>query len=187
MWTDLCWTGCFETAQRSWRATWICSTLGRTYSDFLSDPLGQDPTYLFVALSLGLVAATIEPEHVKHNRVILCDRSMRRLPNMRGKEFPVEKGAAMAGSNDEIKEPAAMGEPDVKKPYTTPELIVHGAVEKITEENKGSGQTDGTGINPTATFQIVRKDVLLLSPTALSSSAQFHYRISWRATGLQMW
>jgi asparagine synthase (glutamine-hydrolysing) len=29
-------------------------TLGRIYSDFLSDPLRQDPTYLFVALSLGL-------------------------------------------------------------------------------------------------------------------------------------
>jgi asparagine synthase (glutamine-hydrolysing) len=28
--------------------------LSRTYSDFLSDPLGQDPTYLFVALCLGL-------------------------------------------------------------------------------------------------------------------------------------
>jgi len=28
--------------------------LSRTYSDFLSDPLEQDPSYLFVALSLGL-------------------------------------------------------------------------------------------------------------------------------------
>ena len=66
---------------------------------------------------------------------------------MREKESPVEKGTAMAGSHDEIKEPAAMREQDVKKPYTTPELIVHGAVEKITEENKGSGQTDGTRHN----------------------------------------
>jgi hypothetical protein len=72
------------------------------------------------------------------------------LPNTRGKVFPVEKGAAMAGSDEEIKEPAAMGEPDVKKPYTTPELIVHGAVEKITEERKGSGTQDGgTAMNPT--------------------------------------
>ncbi len=49
----------------------------------------------------------------------------------------------MAGSHDEIKEPAAMLEADMKKPYSPPELIVHGAVEKITEENKGSGSTDG--------------------------------------------
>ena len=45
----------------------------------------------------------------------------------------------MAGSHEEIKEPAAMLEPCMKKPYSTPELIVHGAVEKITEEQKGSG------------------------------------------------
>jgi hypothetical protein len=65
-------------------------------------------------------------------------------------EFPVEKGADMAGSNDEIKEPSAMRELVVKKPYSTPELIVHGAVEKITEEKKGSGQQDNTSMtNPT--------------------------------------
>jgi hypothetical protein len=55
----------------------------------------------------------------------------------------------MAGSNDEIKEPATMREPDMKKPYSTPELIVHGAVERITEESKGHGSNDGTVMQPT--------------------------------------
>jgi hypothetical protein len=64
------------------------------------------------------------------------------------KELRSRKGADMAGSQDEIKEPATLREPSMKKPYSTPELVVHGAVEKITEENKGSGQTDGTGISP---------------------------------------
>jgi hypothetical protein len=65
------------------------------------------------------------------------------------KEPCAEKGAAMAGSQDKIKEPAAKGEPDVRKPYTTPELIVHGAVERITEEQKGSGTQDGGSLtNP---------------------------------------
>jgi hypothetical protein len=60
----------------------------------------------------------------------------------------------MPGTHDEINEPAAMGEPDVKKPYTTPELIVHGAVEKITEEQKGRGTQDGgTGIGQTPTYR----------------------------------
>jgi len=43
-----------------------------------------------------------------------------------------------------------MRELGTKKPYSTPELIVHGAVEKITEEDKGNGQIDGgTIMNPT--------------------------------------
>jgi|GEM_PF-4787857 len=56
----------------------------------------------------------------------------------------------MAGSDDDSKEFAAMRELGTKKPYSTPELIVHGAVEKITEEDKGNGQIDGgTIMNPT--------------------------------------
>jgi hypothetical protein len=66
---------------------------------------------------------------------------------LKEEEFPVEEGADMAGSHDETKELAAMREPDMKKPYSTPELIVHGAVEKITEENKGSGTLDGGALS----------------------------------------
>lgn len=56
----------------------------------------------------------------------------------------------MSGSHDEIKEPPAMRELSVKKPYSTPELIIHGAVERITEENKGHGSQDGGNLqNPT--------------------------------------
>jgi hypothetical protein len=66
-------------------------------------------------------------------------------PSLKEKEFPVEKGAIMAKSHDEMKERVTMREPNMKKPYSTPELIVHGAVEKITEENKGRGQQDGGG------------------------------------------
>ena len=50
----------------------------------------------------------------------------------------------MAGLHDEIKEPAAaQGESHEKKSYSKPELIVHGTVEKITEEQKGTGRQDG--------------------------------------------
>ncbi len=62
---------------------------------------------------------------------------------MREVEFPVEKGSTMTESHDEIKEPAAAPESSKKKPYSTPELVIHGSVERITEENKGAGQYDG--------------------------------------------
>ncbi len=52
----------------------------------------------------------------------------------------------MVGSHDEIKESPAPGEPGMKKSYSTPKLIVHGAVERITEEQKGSGRVDGSNM-----------------------------------------
>jgi len=48
----------------------------------------------------------------------------------------------MSGSHDEIKEPEAPRVPGVKKPYSTPKLIVHGTVEKITEGSRPGHQND---------------------------------------------
>ncbi len=50
----------------------------------------------------------------------------------------------MAGSHDQIKEPEAMRELGMKKPYSKPELIVHGTVERITEGSRVGHQQDGT-------------------------------------------
>ncbi|MFH1115526.1 MAG: hypothetical protein V1792_16580 [Pseudomonadota bacterium] len=55
----------------------------------------------------------------------------------------------MAGPRDENEEKVSKAEGNSKKPYVTPELVVHGSVEKITEEQKGSGEYDGgTLANP---------------------------------------
>ncbi|MDQ7782787.1 MAG: lasso RiPP family leader peptide-containing protein [Desulfomonilaceae bacterium] len=56
----------------------------------------------------------------------------------------------MARPKEENGVPKAGVEGNAKKPYETPELVVHGSVEKITEEQKGTGQEDGgTIVNPT--------------------------------------
>jgi len=41
--------------------------------------------------------------------------------------------------------PLDLSEETAKKPYTTPELIVHGAVEKLTENTGRGNQADGLG------------------------------------------
>lgn len=51
---------------------------------------------------------------------------------------------------DGLKGEKASEEPVARRAYTSPELVVHGTVEKITEEQKGGGDTDGgTLANPT--------------------------------------
>ncbi|HTY26030.1 MAG TPA: hypothetical protein VMC85_23070 [Desulfomonilaceae bacterium] len=56
----------------------------------------------------------------------------------------------MAGSQDEIKEPPVQ-KPGVKKPYSKPELIVHGTVEKITEQTRQGHQTENMQQNRSPT------------------------------------
>ncbi len=55
----------------------------------------------------------------------------------------------MATTRDENGERKAQASSGPKKPYVTPELVVHGSVEKITEEQKGQGQYDAGMPNPT--------------------------------------
>jgi hypothetical protein len=53
----------------------------------------------------------------------------------------------MATPQDENGERKVQATGRPKKPYVTPELIVHGSVEKITEQKQGSGNWDGGGMN----------------------------------------
>lgn len=51
---------------------------------------------------------------------------------------------------EDRKPGAEIPEARTKKQYASPELIIHGTVEKFTEEQKGSGDMDGGSIaNPT--------------------------------------
>jgi len=49
----------------------------------------------------------------------------------------------MERQRDDKSEPKVHSAGIHKKPYVTPELIVHGSVEKITERKQGSGNYDG--------------------------------------------
>jgi len=70
--------------------------------------------------------------------------------NVLGPPSAAGRGSTMIRPRDENEEPKTQAAGEAKKPYVTPELVVHGSVEKITEEQKGDGQQDGGTIaNPT--------------------------------------
>ncbi len=136
---------------------------------------------------VGTVAATIEPEHVKHKRVSLCDRSMSAFAEHEGKRISGRERSGhgrIARRDQRTCGNARTGYEEALLNTGTHSPRRCGKNHRRTEGQRYAGWRDHA--DPTDVHGSPQRCTLTLL-TVLLSSALFHCRILWRAMGLQTW